>query len=194
VLLLPGVIHRPIVSRNKHTYKYMLMALREEKCCIIVEIREGVLSYRTVWEGCALYCQRTHIIQEALNFYFRNVFTLCTTKQIFKKRKRNYQHCLNSISILHNWEPGSSICIATGLRTGRPGFGSFQGQEIFLFCTASRSFLGPIQPPVKWVPRFVSSGVKGPECEADYSPPSSVEVKNDGPVTPLPHTSSRHGA
>jgi hypothetical protein len=33
-----------------------------------------------------------------------------------------------------------------------------------------------------------------PENEADHSPSSSVEIKNDGAITPLLHTSSWHGA
>jgi hypothetical protein len=32
--------------------------------------------------------------------------------------------------------------------------------------------------------------VKRQVRESDHSPPSSVEVKNDGAITPLPHTSS----
>jgi hypothetical protein len=37
-------------------------------------------------------------------------------------------------------------------------------------------------------------GVKRPECEADYSSPSSAEVKNSGAVPPLLHMSSWHSA
>jgi hypothetical protein len=36
-----------------------------------------------------------------------------------------------------------------------------------LFATASRPTLGPTQPPIKWVPRALSPGVKGPGREAD---------------------------
>jgi hypothetical protein len=39
----------------------------------------------------------------------------------------------------------------------------------------------------------LSLGVKRPEREADYLPPSSAEV-NGGAVPPLPHTSSWRGA
>jgi hypothetical protein len=49
--------------------------------------------------------------------------------------------------------------------------------------------LGPIQPPIQWV-----LGVKRPGREADHSPPSSAEVKNDGAITPDPHTSLWLGA
>jgi hypothetical protein len=51
------------------------------------------------------------------------------------------------------------------------------GLAIFLWTTASRTALGPTQPPIQWVPGALSLGVKRPVCEADHSPPSSAEVK-----------------
>jgi hypothetical protein len=48
---------------------------------------------------------------------------------------------------------------------------------IFLFTTASRTSLGPTQPPIQWVPGALSLGVKQPGREADHSSPSSAEVK-----------------
>jgi hypothetical protein len=42
---------------------------------------------------------------------------------------------------------------------------------------ASRTAVGATQPPIQWVLRALSLGVKWPGCEADHSPPSSVEVK-----------------
>jgi hypothetical protein len=57
------------------------------------------------------------------------------------------------------------------------GFDSRQGLAIFLFITAFRTALGPIQPPIQWVSGFLSLGVKPPGREADHSPPSSAEVK-----------------
>jgi hypothetical protein len=56
-------------------------------------------------------------------------------------------------------------------------FESRQGLGIFLFTTASRTALVPIQPPIQWVPEALSLGVKLSRCEADHSPPSSVKVK-----------------
>jgi hypothetical protein len=44
--------------------------------------------------------------------------------------------------------------------------------------------MGPIQPPIQWVP-----GVKRLGREADYSSPTSEEVKNDEAVPPLLYTS-----
>jgi hypothetical protein len=57
------------------------------------------------------------------------------------------------------------------------GFDSRRGLGIFLFTTASRTALGPTQPPVQWVPGALSLGVKRPRREANHSPPSSAEVK-----------------
>jgi len=48
----------------------------------------------------------------------------------------------------------------------------------FLFTTASRPGLGPIQPPIKWVPEYLSLGVKRPGREAGYSLSPIADVKN----------------
>jgi hypothetical protein len=66
---------------------------------------------------------------------------------------------------------------ATGWTIGVLGFDSRLGLGIFLFTTASRTALGPTQPPIQWVTGALSLGLKRPGREADYSPPSSSEVK-----------------
>jgi hypothetical protein len=66
---------------------------------------------------------------------------------------------------------------ATGWTIGILRFDSRQGLGIFLFTTASRTALGPTQPPTQWLPGALSLGVKLPGREGDHSPPSSVEVK-----------------
>jgi hypothetical protein len=43
------------------------------------------------------------------------------------------------------------------------------GFESLLFTTVSRPALGPIQPPIQWVPGALSPGVKRPGREADHS-------------------------
>jgi hypothetical protein len=42
------------------------------------------------------------------------------------------------------------------------GFESWQGLGHFLFTTASRTALMPIQPPIQWVPGSLSVEVKRP--------------------------------
>jgi hypothetical protein len=48
------------------------------------------------------------------------------------------------------------------------------GKGIFLFTAASRTALGPTQPPIEWVPAAFSLGVKRPGREADHSSPSNA--------------------
>jgi hypothetical protein len=56
-------------------------------------------------------------------------------------------------------------------------FDSRRGLKIFLFTTASRTALGPTQPPIQWVTGAVSLGVKQPGRKAFHSLPSSAKVK-----------------
>jgi hypothetical protein len=51
------------------------------------------------------------------------------------------------------------------------------GAGNFSLTTASRTVLGPTQPPIQWVPGAFSLGVKRTGREAHHSPPSSAEVK-----------------
>jgi hypothetical protein len=52
-----------------------------------------------------------------------------------------------------------------------------EGAGNFFLTTASRTALGPTQPPIQWVPGTLSLGVKRPGREADHSPRSNSEVK-----------------
>jgi hypothetical protein len=74
----------------------------------------------------------------------------------------------------------------TAISIGVLGFDSRRRLGIFLFTTASRSALGPTQPPIQWVPGTLSLGVKRPGREAHHSPPSSAEVNNAWCYNPLP--------
>jgi hypothetical protein len=73
---------------------------------------------------------------------------------------------------------------ATGWTIGVLGFDFCRGLGILLFTTASRTALGPTQPPIQWIPGIPSLG---PRREADHSPPSSAEVKNVWSYTSTPH-------
>jgi len=55
-----------------------------------------------------------------------------------------------------------SVSIVARIRAGRPGFDFQQGQRTFLFATASRLAVRLTQPPIKWVPGPLSSGIKWP--------------------------------
>jgi hypothetical protein len=62
------------------------------------------------------------------------------------------------------------------------------------FSTASGLVLGLTQPHIQWVLGTLSPEAKQSGREADYSPPPSVEIKNVGPIPPLPHVSSWRSA
>jgi hypothetical protein len=80
----------------------------------------------------------------------------------------------------------SSVSIALGWTIGVLWFDSRRGLRIFLFTTASRTALGPTQPPIQWVPGALSLGVKRSGHEADHSPLFSAEVKNARSYTSTP--------
>jgi len=61
------------------------------------------------------------------------------------------------------------------LQVGWQGF-NFRRNGIILFVAASRPALGPTQPPIQWVSRAITPGVKRPGREADHTPPSNAEV------------------
>jgi hypothetical protein len=44
-----------------------------------------------------------------------------------------------------------------------------RAKDMFLFYTASSSILGPTQPPIQWIPKVLSTGVKRPERKGDLT-------------------------
>jgi hypothetical protein len=77
---------------------------------------------------------------------------------------------------------GLTVGIVAGCGIGDVGLHYCKGQDIFLFPVSSR----PIQRPRHWFPGTGSLEVRWPEHEADHSPPSSAEVKNEWSYTPTP--------
>jgi hypothetical protein len=64
-------------------------------------------------------------------------------------------------------------------QTGRPGLESLQTQRTFPVAFVSRLALRPTQPPIQWVWGSFPGGKARPGRDADHSPPSSEEVKNE---------------
>jgi hypothetical protein len=67
----------------------------------------------------------------------------------------------------------SQVSIATGY--GQDDRGSIPGGGWEFF--SSPRALESTQPPIQWVPRALSSGIKRPGREADNSPTANAEVK-----------------
>jgi hypothetical protein len=79
---------------------------------------------------------------------------------------------------------GGAVGIAIATGDGPDGQGSIPGKGIiFLFSTASKSALAPLQ----WVLGAIFPKVKEPRLKAEHLPSSSAEVKNVGAIPPLPH-------
>jgi hypothetical protein len=88
---------------------------------------------------------------------------------------------------------GSSVRIVMDYGLDGCGFSPSTGKA-FLFYMASRPALRLTQPPIQWVLRELSTGIKRPGHEADHSLAPTVEVKNGGVLPTLPHMSSWHSA
>jgi hypothetical protein len=83
--------------------------------------------------------------------------------------------------IWHLRSRDSSVDMATGYRLDGRGVPVRVPVGSRFFCTSFRPILGPIQPPIQWVPVALS-----PRREADHSPPSSAEVKKTCIYTSTP--------
>jgi hypothetical protein len=72
---------------------------------------------------------------------------------------------INALNILRivceiSGEPGSSVCIVSGYGLDDWGLIPGRGERIFPLTSVSRPALGPTQPPVRWVSRVLSQGLK----------------------------------
>jgi hypothetical protein len=113
------------------------------------------------------------------------------TRNHTRGKQISFQHVITADIGWDFWGFSQSLhakagSIAMGYELDDRGFESRQVVKIHLFTTASRSTLGPIQPPIQSVPGTLSLGAKRPGREADHSPPSSAEVKNAWCFTSTP--------
>jgi hypothetical protein len=90
------------------------------------------------------------------------------------------------------WSRDNSFAIAMSYRLY--GRGSRWEQKIFLYLTSVQTGSGAHSASYPMDTGVHSAGLKGLGREADHSPPSSAEAKNDGAISSLPHTSSLRGA
>jgi hypothetical protein len=92
--------------------------------------------------------------------------------------RKFYRRSYRKNSVKYGTNRDSAVGIATGYGLDDRDKSSSRGRvKNFLFCTSSRPVLGSTQPPFQWVPGAPSPGVKRPRREADYSSPTSAEVK-----------------
>jgi hypothetical protein len=89
---------------------------------------------------------------------------------------------------------GRNISVIIGTGCGLDGRGYVPGWGKTFCSTASIPALGDTQDPTRWVPAADFSGVKEPDHEADYSPPSIAEASSVGAIPPCHHTSTWRGA
>jgi hypothetical protein len=78
-----------------------------------------------------------------------------------------------------------SIIIVIRLRAAQPGFYSRQGQGIFLFATASRLTLGPIQTPIQWFRGDISTGQRARGVKLTTRLHLAPRIRMHGAVPPF---------
>jgi hypothetical protein len=135
--------------------------------------------------GLVSKAQCSSWIRICLKMYFINsIWRLITheDKFLFLTKRSIIVDCPH-----HEVTRDSSVGIAWTTEVQFPAWARF-------FSTAFIPALGPTQPPIQWVLRALSPGVKRQGREADQSPTSSAEVKNGGATPPLHLTSSWRSA
>jgi hypothetical protein len=100
-------------------------------------------------------------------------------------RRPKNRRSISDISILHgvqirSWDSANDI--ATGNELDGRGFEIRVPVRLRIFFITSRPVLGPTQPPIQWVSRALSPGVKRPRS------------RKRGSIHPFPHTPSWHSA
>jgi hypothetical protein len=86
----------------------------------------------------------------------RNAFPPDICVRVYERNALNILRKVCEIS----GEPGSSVCIVSGYGLDDWGLIPGRGERIFPLTSVSRPALGPTQPPVQWVSRVLSQGLK----------------------------------
>jgi hypothetical protein len=145
--------------------------IRDDVTCQLTTSNSGV----TVWMKCSL-------VSVVLFFFLGLYLFMCTWVQLCNTRtlRRRYKNLIHFLSQLSRYRDR--------LRFGRPGLGSRQGQEIFIFSAASTPSMGATQSPIQWVTGAISPGVKRPNTHLHLVP-----RLNAGAKPSLPHMSLWRG-
>jgi hypothetical protein len=82
----------------------------------------------------------------------------------------------------HHRSQDNVVNIAATPWADQSGLDSGKGQGIFLFSKMSKSALGPIQLPAKWVPETLSLVIKWPGHEVNYSSQLELRLNMSGAI------------
>jgi hypothetical protein len=88
------------------------------------------------------------------------------------------------------WSRDSVVGIAAGYGLDDRGVGVHAPVGSRIFFKSSRPALGSTQPPIQWIPCFLSPGLKRPGREAYHSPQPVPRSGKCGSIHPVFHTPS----
>jgi hypothetical protein len=124
-------------------------------------------------------CGRERKLLPTASYYtdWANTYVNVTGQTWYRNRGCAKHRCEDNIKIYFK-EIGTGGGIATGYGLDDRGVGVQVLVGLRIFSSPRRlDWLRYTQPPIQWVPRALSPGVKRSGREADHSPPTSAEVK-----------------